>query len=164
MHICNIFCNFAPELWYCIAMKAQIINKQTHKQMKKILYVLALGCVLMGCRSKLDLGNMDTKTQVQMGMALPVGSIHMSLKDILGEVKGLYIDSVDNKGVLTWKMDTTIARYYHQMDLARYFSTAHKDLYVYDAIKKVLPIPVPSISFKPEDIGLTDGEPLNPDR
>ena len=158
MHICNIFCNFAPELWYYIAMKAQIINKQTHKQMKKILYVLALGCVLMGCRSKLDLGNMDTQTQVQMGMALPVGSIHMSLKDILGEVKGLYIDSVNNKGVLTWKMDTTIARYYHQMNLKQYLSTAHKDLDVYEAIEKAIyPIPVPSISFKPEDIGLTDG-------
>lgn len=134
MHICNIFCNFAPELWYYIAMKAQIINKQTHKQMKKILYVLALGCVLMGCRSKLDLGNMDTKTQVQMGMALPVGSIRMYLKDILGDVDGLYIDTVDGSPVLAWKMDTTISRDYHEMNLAKYLSAVDVDLNVYDKL------------------------------
>ena len=91
--------------------------------MKKILFVLAIGCALMSCRSKIDFGNIDTKTEIDMGLALPIGSVHITLKEMIGEVDGLYIDSLKNKGVLTWKMDTAIERYYHQMNLAQYLST-----------------------------------------
>lgn len=112
--------------------------------MKKILLVLTVGCILAGCRSKLDLDNVDTTMEVNMGLALPVGNLRLTLNDLIGEVDGLYIDSLNNKGVLTWKFDTTTARYYHQLELADYLSKTTEDLNIYDQtyakIKEKIPV------------------------
>lgn len=107
--------------------------------MKKILFIVALGCTLMACHSELDLGKVDTSMEVNMGLTLPVGSIKMMLTDMIGEVDGLYIDTLKNQGVLTWRYDTTTSRDYHQMDLAKNFDTITVGLKVYDQIAAQVP-------------------------
>ena len=104
--------------------------------MKKLFFFVALVCALTACRSDIDLGKVDTKMEVDLGLALPVGDIKMMLTDMLGDVDGLYIDS---KGVLTWEFDTTTARDYHKMDLAQYISKANIKLKVYDQIAEKYP-------------------------
>ena len=101
--------------------------------MKKIFLFLAIGCVFIGCHSKLDLENVDTRTQVEAGVALPVGSFHITLKELVG-VDGFYIDSLNNQGVLTYRLDTSISRFYHQVDLAKYLTSKHLELNVYQKL------------------------------
>ena len=113
-----------------------VTNKHLYSIMKKVIYVLLLGCALMGCRSKIDLAGIDTTSEIQMGMALPVGSMHMSVRDFIGGVQNLYVDSSNtlNKGVLTWKFDTLIARDYHNVHLEEYLSSTTLHLKVYDKL------------------------------
>ncbi len=102
--------------------------------MKKSLLFLAIGCVLAACHSDLDLGNVDTKAQVEGGVALPVGSFRVSLKDIVGDVQNLYIDTVKNQGVITWRDTFPDGRSYHKVDLAERISTASFPLEVYNQL------------------------------
>ena len=100
------------------------------------LIAIVVLCVFAGCRSDIDLNNIDTRSEVEMGLALPVGSIHATLGDFLGngKVPSLFIDSVNNKGVITWKDTFKIARNFHQIDLSQYISEKELNLNVYDKI------------------------------
>lgn len=99
--------------------------------MKKIILVLALGCALAGCRSDIDLANIDKTTEVDAGIALPVGTLRMTLKDMVGDVDNIYIDN----GVVTWQMDTVISRNYHQVNLAKYLSSKELNMKVFDKLR-----------------------------
>jgi hypothetical protein len=104
--------------------------------MKRFLLVLAVGCIFAGCHSKLDLDNLDSSAEVKMGLTLPVGSMQLNLMDLLGDVDNLYIDSSNTtkNGVLTMKLDTSVSRYFHQIDLAQYMSDTTINLNVADKI------------------------------
>ena len=102
--------------------------------MKKFLLVIAAGCIFAGCHSKLDLDNVDPSAEVKMGLTLPVGSLRLTINDLVGNVDGLYIEN----GVLTWKYDTATARNYHQMNLADYISTTTDTLKIFDQIPAAL--------------------------
>lgn len=99
--------------------------------MKKLLLLLTLGCVLAGCKSDLDLGNIDKKAEIDAGIALPVGSLRMTLKDMIGDVENIYIDN----GVVTWQLDTLISRNYHQVNLRKYLSSKELNMKVYDKLE-----------------------------
>lgn len=103
---------------------------------------LAVGCMLMSCHSDIDLDNIDPKAEVEMGLALPVGSLHATIGDFLGngQIPSLFVDSVDNKGVITWKDTFRIARNFHQVDLAQYISEKQLTLNVYDKLPAVIMI------------------------
>ena len=77
------------------------------------------GCVLAGCHADVDLANIDKKAEVEMGVALPIGSIHAKIGDFLGngKVKNVFID---NKGTIFWQDTFHVSRNYHQLDLAAY--------------------------------------------
>ena len=107
--------------------------KFTH--LNAIIAIVA-GCLFAGCHSDIDLNNIDSRSEVEMGLALPVGSFHATLGDFLGngQVPTLFIDSVDNKGVITWKDTFRIARNFHQVDLAQYISEKQLTLNVYDKL------------------------------
>ena len=90
----------------------------------------------MSCRSQVDLNNIDTTAQVGLGIALPVGSLNLTVGDFLGNVKNLYVDTLQNKGVLTYRIDTTISRYYHQVDLAQHISETTLGLEVYKKLQE----------------------------
>jgi hypothetical protein len=106
--------------------------------MRKFNYFLALpalliGCVLSSCHSDVDLNNIDPKAELDLGIALPVGSIHATIADFLGDGIGkIYVDSLDNKGVLTWKDTFQIARNFHKVDLTKNISSTTLNLNVYD--------------------------------
>lgn len=103
--------------------------------MKKLFLLLAIGCVLAACHSKIDLDNIDPTAKVEMGLVVPVGNFHATLADFLGDVDHMYVDSLENRGVLTWKLDTTIQRNYHQINLADYLSSKTIKLDVYDKLE-----------------------------
>lgn len=107
--------------------------------MKKIFLILTIGCVFIGCHSKLDLENLDTRTQIDAGVALPVGTFHVTVKNIVGEVDNLYIDSLDHRGVLTWRDTFPDGRSYHKIDLKDRITTKKFPLDVYDQLKAYTP-------------------------
>lgn len=90
-------------------------------------------CVLAGCHSDIDLTNIDKKAEVEMGVALPIGSIHAKIGDFLGngKVKNIFID---NKGTIFWQDTFGISRDYHRLDLATYIPSAHLNLNVYEKL------------------------------
>ena len=58
------------------------------------IFAVVLGCGLASCHSDIDLGNIDPKAEVNMGLALPVGTINVTIGDILGagDNTPLYVD------------------------------------------------------------------------
>lgn len=134
----------------------QTITNKLVLGMKKILLFFALGCALAGCRSDIDLGNIDAKVSLEnTGIALPIGRFRMTLKDMIGDVDKLYIDS----GAITWKMDTTISRDYHAVDLAKYISSVNLEMGVYDQVKYLIQ-PDGKIHTYTEPITLTLNFPI----
>ena len=105
------------------------------------LIAVGVGLLLASCHSNLDLDNVDPKAELEMGLALPVGSLHATIGDFLGTgIGNFYVDSLDNKGVITWKDTFHIARDFHQVDLAQYISEKQLNLNVYDQIPAVIMI------------------------
>lgn len=76
--------------------------------------------VLASCHSDVDLKNIDTQTELELGIALPIGSLHATMGDFLGNGKVANI-SVDENGIFHF-IDTfpIPAKQYHQIDLASY--------------------------------------------
>lgn len=68
--------------------------------MKKHLFLLlaAVATILAGCKSDVDLQNIDTRMAVEGGLALPVGSMTFTVGDFLGngQVDHFYIKPYDN--------------------------------------------------------------------
>ena len=106
------------------------------RHLNAIIAIVA-GCMFAGCHSDIDMNNIDTQSEIEMGLALPVGSIHATLGDFLGngKVPSLFIDSVNNKGVITWKDTFKIARNFHQIDLSQYISKKKLNLNVYEKLE-----------------------------
>lgn len=104
-------------------------------QLHVLIATLLVAGILTGCRSDVDVSNIDTHAELEMGIALPIGSMSATLGDFLGNGLGsIYIDSVNNKGVITWKDTFNISRNFHQVDLAQYISEKQLTLNVYDKI------------------------------
>ena len=105
------------------------------------LIAIAAVSVFTGCHSDIDLQNIDKKAEVEMALALPIGSIHATIKDFFGSgVDKFYVDTLDNQGVITWKDTFRIARNFHQVDLAKYISEKQLTLNVYDQIPAAMMI------------------------
>ena len=87
-------------------------------------FVIA-GCLLAGCRADVDFGNIDTKSDVSMGLVLPVGSINATIGDFLNtdSITTLYYDA---NGVLTFEQtfgfENDKQKMFHQVDLSQYIS------------------------------------------
>ncbi len=117
------------------------ITNNMHMNLKHIYAIIAIatGCILAGCQSKdVDLDNIDLSAETQFGMALPIGTINLAVGDFLSGNGNLYVDSLpgEKKGVLTYKIDTTIARYYHQVDLKQHISSKTLKLSIYDRLRE----------------------------
>lgn len=107
----------------------------------RAIIAIGIGALLTSCHSDLDLNNIDTMAEVEVGMALPVGSVHATIGDFFGSgIGNFYVDSVDNQGVITWKDTFKIARNFHQVDLAQYISEKQLTLNVYDHLPAVIMI------------------------
>ncbi len=110
------------------------------KHLHAFIAIMA-GCMLASCHSEINLQNIDKKAEIEMGLALPIGSVHATIRDFFGSgVDKFYVDTVGNQGVITWKDTFRIARNFHQVDLAKYISEKELSLNVYDHIPAVVMI------------------------
>ena len=77
------------------------------------------------CDAGVDLNNIDTTLEVKANVATPIGSLHATLGDFIGDgTWGIYAEN----GVLTFKDTFSIERKFHNLDLSQYISHANMDL------------------------------------
>ena len=101
--------------------------------MKKTLVIVLLGGMLMACHSDIDLKNIDPKADLEMGLAIPIGSVRAKLGDFAGKIDHLYVDSA-NGGVITWRDTFPDSREYHKFDMKDHISSKDLELKVYDKL------------------------------
>lgn len=108
------------------------------KHLHALIAVMA-GLLLAGCHSKIDFENIDKKVEVEGGLALPIGTMHATMGDFLGNGKVKKI-SVDEEGVFHYIDTVDIpTKEYHQINLANYILKNKETLEF-----KVLDHPVPN--------------------
>ena len=100
---------------------------------KFLLVMFAVCLSLIGCRADVDLNNIDTTSEVELGVALPIGSMSVALSDILGanSPEMLYFQ---NDGVLCLHYDYDRFEDFHAIDFTRYVSNAEQSVYLYDSL------------------------------
>lgn len=100
---------------------------------RTLICISALGTLLSlpSCRADIDLNDIDPSAQVQLGLALPVGEMKMTINDFLkGELKDLI--GVDEDGLLYFEDTFIIKRDFHDIDLTRYISSVKKQFVIGD--------------------------------
>ena len=102
---------------------------------KQLIALIAItaGCMLASCHSDVDLGNIDKKAEVEMGLALPIGNLHLKIGDFIGDgkIEHLYVEN----GVFVFKIDTPITREYSKFELKSYIPDVKMPLLnVYDML------------------------------
>lgn len=107
------------------------------KHSSSFLAVL-LACTALiwhGCEADVDLNNIDTTVGVDATVALPLGSVSATIGDFVGDgTWGIFIDSLNNKGVLTFRDTFSMSRKFHTLDLSQYLSKASIPMKVYDKL------------------------------
>ncbi len=98
-----------------------------------LLSMVALPLLLLGCRADVDMNNIDTTSEVELGLALPIGSMSVSLADVLGASSPdmLYFR---NDGVLCLHYDYDRNEDFHAVDFTQYISNAEQTVYLYDSL------------------------------
>ena len=87
--------------------------------------IVGLGLLMHSCDAGVDLNNIDTTLEVKANVATPIGSLHATLGDFIGDgTWGIYAEN----GVLTFKDTFSIERKFHNLDLSQYISHANMDL------------------------------------
>ena len=86
-----------------------------------------------GCTADVDLNNIDTSVEVKANVATPIGSAKATIGDFVGDgTWGIYIDTVKNHGVITFRDTFSIERDFHKLDLSQYISRTTLKMNVYD--------------------------------
>ena len=89
-----------------------------------------------GCTADVDLDNIDTRVDVEANVATPIGSMTATIDDFVGDgTWGIFIDSDNHKGVITFRDTFSIARDFHTLDLSKYISNTTLKMNVYDKLE-----------------------------
>ena len=90
-----------------------------------------------GCTADVDLNNIDTSVEVKANVATPIGSMTATIDDFVGDgTWGIYIDSVNHEGVITFRDTFSITRDFHKLDLSKYISRTRLKLNIYEPLDK----------------------------
>ena len=110
------------------------------KHLNTILLSLCMVCSLMvmqSCDAGVELNNIDTTVSVEAALAVPVGSIRATIGNFVGRNNGgLYIDTLENRGVLTFQDTFTVQNEFHKLDLSQYISNKTVKMNVYDNLSE----------------------------
>lgn len=104
-----------------------------------ICMVSTIGLTMLwnGCTADVDLDNIDTSVDVEANIATPIGSMTATIDDFVGDgTWGIFIDTVNHEGVITFRDTFSIARDFHKLDLSKYISRAQLKLKIYEPLDK----------------------------
>ena len=101
-----------------------------------VVSTFCLAMLIQGCEADVDLNNIDTSVKVNANVATPIGSMRATIGDFVGDgTWGIYIDSLNNHGVITFRDTFSIERKFHQLDLSKYISRTQLKMNIYDQVK-----------------------------
>ena len=90
-----------------------------------------------GCTADVDLDNIDTSVDMEANVATPIGSMTATIDDFVGDgTWGIFIDTVNHEGVITFRDTFSITRDFHKLDLSKYISRARLKLNIYEPLDK----------------------------
>ncbi len=100
--------------------------------MNKLHFLISLSivlCLFSSCKDKIDVSNIDTRSELDLGLVLPIGSAHASFADLIS-TKTLG-DSVfiDEQGVLTYRQSFQYKLDYHSIDWKEYTSEGKEEIF-----------------------------------
>lgn len=97
--------------------------------------LLSLAILLAGCRTALDMENLDKTIEMDMAVAIPVGTMKATLGDFLGDqqISHLY---VGEDGVFQYRDTFVKEQSYNHFDLTRYPAKASKQMNVYEKLEQ----------------------------
>lgn len=104
-----------------------------------ICMVSTIGLTMLwnGCTADVDLDNIDTSVDVEANVATPIGSMTATIDDFVGDgTWGIFIDTLDHEGVITFRDTFSIARDFHKLDLSKYISRTRLKLNIYEPLDK----------------------------
>ena len=104
-----------------------------------ICMVSTIGLIMLwnGCTADVDLDNIDTSVDVEANIATPIGSMTATIDDFVGDgTWGIFIDTVNHEGVITFRDTFSIARDFHKLDLSKYISRTQLKLKIYEPLDK----------------------------
>lgn len=114
------------------------------KHLRAFAALTIAGLVMVGCKSNIDLDNIDPHAQVQLGVAVPVASASVTMGDFFGDGKlveqiqvgtgtdkSLGENGVD-KGVLFFQFTKTNDKNYHPIDLRNYLQNVTEEFKISD--------------------------------
>lgn len=98
--------------------------------------------LLASCRADVDLKNIDTTAELELGMALPIGSMSVTLGDILGTGT---IENLDYRadGTFYLHADYYKQEHFHRLNFENYISNAEKVIPMYDIMSRQMGNRVP---------------------
>ena len=101
-----------------------------------IVSTIGLTMLWNGCTAAVDLDNIDTSVDVEANVATPIGSMTATIDDFVGDgTWGIFIDTVNHEGVITFRDTFSIARDFHTLDLSKYISNTKISMNVYDKME-----------------------------
>ena len=99
------------------------------KQILKPLVIISLSALLLSsCEADVDLKNIDSSAQVNMGLAMPVGTMSASLGDFLDLGDGII--SVREDGVFQYVDTFVIQRNFHAINLEQYMTHTNQEFII----------------------------------
>lgn len=95
--------------------------------------LLLLCSVFTSCKEDVELSNVDTTIGLDMGIALPVGTIEATLGDFIGnEAIAPYVEVDPTTGIIVVKYNTYVNWEFHPIDLAAYRTEETAQFYLTD--------------------------------
>ncbi len=113
--------------------------------MRSTVAGVLLGALLMlpSCRADVDLSDLDPEAKLQLGLALPVGELKMTINDFLkGDLKDMV--GVDEDGLLFYEDTFLIERDFHDIDLTKYMTNTKKQFKIGDAVPALVGYAIPA--------------------
>lgn len=106
--------------------------------MKRITFALSMMAILLctGCNPDIDVNNIDMKAEINTALALPLGSMKMTIGDFINDSTTKYI-YINKEGVLCFIDTFPISRPFHDIDLSSYASNLDKTLTVKSKIESL---------------------------
>ena len=96
---------------------------------------ICLAMLMQGCEADVDLNNIDTSVKFDANVATPIGSVKATIGDFVGDgTWGIFIDTVDGRGVITFKDTFSIKRKFHKVKLEQYISSTKLNMNVYEKL------------------------------
>ena len=107
---------------------------------KELLLLLLMGCMLVSCHSDLKFDNVDTTTQLDMGLALKIATVTATLGDFTDQSEDLFIyeekiPGAESKMVIAWRHAYPDEKDYHAINFLDYLPEMSKGMNVYDQLQ-----------------------------